>query len=151
MATAYESDLAQPTNSGPVGTAGTAGTSDTAHGTTQAVKERAGAIWDDAKETARTKMNQQKDAAAEGLGEVAGALRDAARRQSGDGAGEPLARLTGSAADGLERLSSTLRNKDVSAMLRDMDNFARNQPVAFFGLALAAGFLAVRFLKAGND
>jgi len=151
MATAYESDLAQPTSSGPVGTAGTAGTSDTALGTTQAVKERAGAIWDDAKETARTKMNQQKDAAAEGLGEVAGALRDAARRQSGDVAGEPLARLTGSAADGLERLSSTLRNKDVSAMLRDMDNFARNQPVAFFGLALAAGFLAVRFLKAGND
>ena len=63
----------------------------------------------------------------------------------------PLAQNTGSAADGLERLSSTLRNKDVSAMLRDMDNFARNQPVAFFGLALAAGFLAVRFLKAGND
>ena len=47
--------------------------------------------------------------------------------------------------------SDTLRNKDVSAMLRDLDNFARNQPVAFFGLALAAGFLAVRFLKAGND
>jgi hypothetical protein len=34
--------------------------------------------------------------------------------------------------------------------LRDLDDFARNQPVAFFGLALAAGFLAVRFLKAGN-
>jgi hypothetical protein len=151
MATAYESDLVQPTSSGQPATAGTTGTRDTADGTTQAVKERAGAIWDDAKETARTKMNQQKDAAAEGLGEVAGALRDAARRQRGDGAGEPLARLTGSAADGLDRLSSTLRNKDVGAMLRDMDNFARNQPVAFFGLALAAGFLAVRFLKAGND
>jgi len=151
MATAYESDLVQPTSSGQPAAAGTTGTSDTADGTTQAVKERAGAIWDDAKETARTKMNQQKDAAAEGLGEVAGALRDAARRQSGDGAGEPLARLTGSAADGLDRLSSTLRNKDVGAMLRDLDNFARNQPVAFFGLALAAGFLAVRFLKAGND
>ena len=151
MATAYESDLGQPKGSGPAGTTGTAGTTDTTHHTTQAVKERAGAIWDDAKETARTKMNQQKDAAAEGLGEVAGALRDAARRQRGDGAGEPLARLTGSAADGLERLSSTLRNKDVGAMLRDMDNFARNQPVAFFGLALVAGFLAVRFLKAGSD
>lgn len=151
MATAYESDLGPPTTSDPAGGTGPAGTSDMTHDTTQAVKERAGAIWDDAKETARTKMNQQKDAAAEGLGEVAGALRDAARRQRGDGAGEPLARLTGSAADGLERLSNTLRNKDVGAMLRDMDKFARNQPVAFFGLALAAGFLAVRFLKAGND
>jgi hypothetical protein len=36
-------------------------------------------------------------------------------------------------------------------MLRDMDNFARNQPVAFFGIALAAGFVAVRFLKADRD
>ena len=78
-------------------------------------------------------------------------MRDAAQRQRGNGAGEPMARLTGSAADGLEHLSATLRNKDVGSMLRDLDNFARNQPVAFFGLALAAGFLAVRFLKAGND
>jgi hypothetical protein len=147
MATAYESDLGRPSASVPV----PASTGDSTHDTTQAVKERAGAIWDDAKETARSKMNEQKDAAAEGIGEVAGALRDAARRQRGDGAGEPLARITGSAADGLDRLSSTLRNKDVGTMLRDLDEFARNQPVAFFGLALAAGFLAVRFLKAGND
>lgn len=147
MATAYESDLGRPSASGPV----PASTGDLTHDTTQAVKERAGAIWDDAKETARSKMNEQKDAAAEGIGEVAGALRDAARRQRGDGAGEPLARITGSAADGLDRLSSTLRNKDVGTMLRDLDEFARSQPVAFFGLALAAGFLAVRFLKAGND
>ena len=147
MATAYESDLGRPSASGPV----PASTGDSTRDTTQAVKERAGAIWDDAKETARSKMNEQKDAAAEGIGEVAGALRDAARRQRGDGAGEPLARITGSAADGLDRLSSTLRNKDVGTMLRDLDEFARNQPVAFFGLALAAGFLAVRFLKAGHD
>jgi hypothetical protein len=147
MSTAYESDLGRPSASGP----DPAGTGSTTHDTTQAVKERAGAIWDDAKEAARSKMNEQKDAAAEGIGEVAGALRDAARRQRGDGAGEPLARLTGSAAEGLDRLSSTLRNKDVGMMLRDLDDFARRQPVAFFGLALAAGFLAVRFLKAGND
>ena len=35
----------------------------------------------------------------------------------------------------------------VYAMLRDMDRFAREQPVAFFGLAVAAGFLAVRLLR----
>jgi hypothetical protein len=78
---------------------------------------------------------------------VAGALREAAqRRDDGDG----LARLGTSAADGLERLSSALRNKDVGTMLRDVESFARQQPVAFFGLALAAGFLAVRFVKSGE-
>ena len=71
------------------------------------------------------------------------ALRDTARRHEGDG----VARLTSSAADGLERVSGALRNRDVNAMLRDMDRFAREQPVAFFGLAVAAGFLAVRLLR----
>ena len=59
--------------------------------------------------------------------------------------------MTGSAADGLERLSNTLRTKDIGGMLRDMESFARTQPVAFFGLSLAAGFLAVRFLKATEE
>jgi hypothetical protein len=113
----------------------------------QVAKERAHAVWDDAKETTRSKLNEQKDAAAQSIGDVAGALREAAqRRDDGDG----LARLGTSAADGLERLSSALRNKDVGTMLRDVESFARQQPVAFFGLALAAGFLAVRFVKSGE-
>jgi hypothetical protein len=130
---------------------GNDGFADTAHGAADVVKQRASAIWDDAKEAARTRLSEQKDEAADGLGDVAGALRDAARRQRGDSAGGPMAQLTGSAAEGLERLSSTLRGKDVGSMVRDVESFARNQPVAFFGLAVAAGFLAARFLKASND
>ena len=133
------------------GAAGAAEATDSAHDTEQAVKDRAAAIWDDARETARSKLNEQKDMAAGGLGEVAGALRAAAQRQRNDGAGDSMAQLTSSAADGLDHLSRTLRSKDVGTMLRDMDNFARNQPVAFFGIALAAGFVAVRFLKADRD
>ena len=34
-------------------------------------------------------------------------------------------------------------------MAREVESFARNQPVAFFCAAAAAGFLATRFLKAG--
>jgi hypothetical protein len=56
-------------------------------------------------------------------------------------------RLTESAADGLERLSGMLRSKDVGSMLSDVNRFARQQPVVFFGLALAAGFVAVRLMK----
>jgi hypothetical protein len=58
-----------------------------------------------------------------------------------------VGRLTSSAAQGLERISGTLRNKDVSGMLHDMESFARQQPAAFFGLALAAGFITVRLMK----
>jgi hypothetical protein len=137
----------QGTGDAAPGTGAAAGTQGVAHEAAQAVKERAHAVWDDAKETTRSKLNEQKDAAAQGLGDVAGALRDAARQREGD---DGLARLTGSAAEGLDRLSSALRNKDVTTMVRDVENFARQQPVAFFGLALAAGFLAVRFMKAGE-
>ena len=113
------------------------------------VKDRAGAIFEDAKDAARSKLNEQKDVAADSIDGVAQSLRDAAGRK-GQG-NDAIAEMTGSAADGLERLSNTLRSKDISGMLRDMESFARNQPVAFFGLSLAAGFLAVRFLKATDE
>lgn len=126
---------------------GSAGLDDAAH----EVRERAGAILDDAKDAARSKLNEQKDVAARGLDGVAEALRETASRKNADGSPDAISEITGSAADGLERLSNTLRSKDISGMLRDMESFARNQPVAFFGLSLAAGFLAVRFLKATDD
>jgi hypothetical protein len=109
-------------------------------------KERAAAMLDDAKQTARSKIHEGKSAAADGVGEFAGALREAARsRRHGDD--DPVMRLTESAADGLERLSGMLRSKDVGSMLSDVNRFARQQPVVFFGLALAAGFVAVRLFK----
>jgi hypothetical protein len=116
--------------------------------TAQQVKASAGALFDDVKDNAQSQINEKKDVAADQLHKVAGALRDAARSGSGE---DPLFGLTGSAADGLDRFSSALRNKDVGAMMRDMESFARAQPVAFFGLALATGFLAVRFLKASQS
>ena len=132
------------------GTQSTYGTGDSGDDAASFAKERAGALWYDAKESARNKLNEQKAVAADGIGGVAGALRDASRQREQGGERNAFAGLTESAADGLDRLSGTLRNKDVSTMLHDMESFARSQPVAFFGLALAAGFLGVRFLKASN-
>ena len=130
----------------------TAGSASTAQDTSEFVKERAGALWSDAKDSARSTLNEKKDAAADGIGGVADALRDARKGRDGGGERHDLfASLSGSAADGLDRLSGTLRNKDVGTMLRDVESFARQQPIAFFGLALAAGFIGVRFLKASHS
>ncbi|MGB7988103.1 MAG: hypothetical protein WCF44_01820 [Candidatus Methylophosphatis roskildensis] len=151
MATSTQGDGGRdPAGGASSGTSGSATGSSGLQDTAQAVKDRAGAALDDAKETARSRLNEQKDVAAGGIDDVAGALRDVAKRREDGGGHDPLANLTGSAADGLERLSSTLRNKDVGTMLRDVESFARQQPLAFFGLALAGGFLAVRFLKASE-
>ena len=114
----------------------------------QDVKARVGGLLDDAKEGAQARLNEGKDAAADRLHHVADSLRGARDGRSGD---DLLLGLTGAAADGLDHLSGALRDKDVSVVMRDMESFARAQPVAFFGLALATGFLAVRFLKASSS
>jgi hypothetical protein len=103
----------------------------------------------DVAQATQQSLNQQKDSAASSLGTFAGALRKAARESDGGGQASTT-RMAEWAADGLERISTTLRNKDMGGMLREAESFARSQPVAFFFAAAAAGFLATRFLKAGT-
>jgi hypothetical protein len=100
-----------------------------------------------AAQSAKQTLAEQKDGAASSLGSFAGTLRKAAR-ESNDGDGS-AARMADWAADGLERVSTTLRSNDLNGMMREVESFARSQPVAFFFAAAAAGFLASRFLKAG--
>jgi hypothetical protein len=116
----------------------------------QAVKEQAGAVFNDAKEIARGKIAEQQQTAASSLGSFAQALRKSAQELQGDGQQASVARIAQTAADGLERFSSSLRDKDLDGMLRDAESLARRQPVLFFGAAVAAGFLAVRFLKSSS-
>ena len=107
------------------------------------------ALWNDAKETARSKLSEQQQAAAGSLGDFAGALRKTAEQMQG-GQHQSAARFAQTAASGLEQLSGTLRNRDLDGILRDAEGFARRQPVAFFGAAVLAGFLATRFLKSSG-
>lgn len=106
------------------------------------------AIMNDAKEVARSKLTEQQQAAAGSLGDFAGALRKSAEQMQGQH--QSAARLAQTAASSLEQISGALKNRDLDGMLRDAESFARRQPVAFFGAALVAGFLAVRFLKSSN-
>lgn len=102
-----------------------------------------------ATEAVKSSVTEQKEAAASSLGNLAGALRKAAH-ESDDGDASTT-RIVEWAADGLERVSTTLRSNDLDGMVRQVQSFARSQPVAFFFAAAAAGFLATRFLKAGTD
>jgi hypothetical protein len=117
------------------------GTSDPLHNSSPAPRG--------AKDTAEAKINEQKDSAASDLGNFAQALRRAAGETGGER--QPgVGRVAELAADSLERLSGTLRSKDLNALVREVETFARNQPVAFFGAAVATGFLALRFVKSSS-
>jgi len=52
------------------------------------------------------------------------------------------------AANRIEGISSYLRDRDLDAIVRDTERFARRQPMLFLGGALTLGMLASRFLKA---
>lgn len=102
----------------------------------------------DAAQATKENLSHHKDSYAGSIGSFASALRKAGRES--DGGGQGIGRMADWAADGLERVSTTLKSKDMNGMLREVESFARNQPVAFFCAAAAAGFLATRFLKAGG-
>ena len=106
-------------------------------------------LKDSAKDSARAMLGEQQRATAGGLDQFAGALRKAAGDMGEGGSGQ-VSRVAQSAADGLERLSRSLREQDFDGLVREAESFARRQPVVFFGAAVAAGFLAMRFLKASN-
>lgn len=55
------------------------------------------------------------------------------------------------AAEGIERASSTLRDSSIEDICRMTSDFARRQPVAFFGAAVLAGFALSRFLKSSAE
>jgi len=80
----------------------------------------------DATDAVRSSLTEQKDGAAESLGSFAGALRNAAQDAGGESQG--TARMAEWAAEGLERVSSTLRSKDLNAMVRDAESFGPKPP-----------------------
>jgi hypothetical protein len=113
-----------------------------------AMQDDAKAMWNDAADVARSAASRQQQAAAQGIGKFAGALREAARNtDGGDGAS---ARVAETIADGLDRLSGSLKGRDLNALIRDVEDFARSQPLVFLGAAVATGFIAMRFLKSST-
>jgi hypothetical protein len=110
-----------------------------------ATKEQAGELWREAKETARSAADSRQHVAAQDLGDFAGALRQAARSAKGDGT--TVSRVADNLAGGLERLSSRLQSRDFNSLVRDVEDFARQQPLVFIGAAVLTGFVATRFLK----
>jgi hypothetical protein len=107
-------------------------------------KNAVGHMAEGAKDQVVTRVEAQKDKAAEKIGSVAGALR---------AAGEPLAEigplpdLAGRAADQIESIAEYVQSRTVGDIVREVERFARREPAIFLGAAFGMGLLAGRFLK----
>jgi len=123
---------------------------------TDAMKDRASEFVDAAKDAAsqatdkfKESVEGQKNAGAEYVGSLADTIRRAAREFDKD---LPIAgTYMRKAASQVESVSDSIRNGDFNDLVRNAQSFARRQPTAFLGIAVLAGFGAVRFLKSTAD
>jgi hypothetical protein len=101
-------------------------------------------------EEVSSRLDAQKDRAAEGLGTLAHALRQTGHQL---GAEDQLKvqQYVDSLAGQVERFSGYLRDRDVAEMIDQVEDFARRRPALFVGGAFALGLLGARFLKSTSE
>lgn len=117
-----------------------------AESTAHELAEQARAQLGQAAEKVKGMASEQKDFVAGQLESVATAVsRVADELRAEDAATAGYAR---SIADGMRRLSDTVRDRDVDDLVHVAEDFGRRQPAAFMGAAALAGFAASRFLFA---
>jgi len=113
------------------------------------VSESARELASDATERMRAAVTEQKTAGADYVGNFADMVRRASHEFDGQmpQAGEYLRK----AAEQITTASDALRSRNVSELVGSVQSFARQQPAAFFGAAVLAGFAAVRFFKSAPE
>jgi hypothetical protein len=122
----------------------------------EAIKGRASDVMDAAKDMAsqatdklKQTVDGQKNAGADYVGNLADTMRRCAREFDHD---LPIAgAYIRKAASQIEGVSDSIKTGNFSDLVRGAQSFARRQPTAFLGLAVLAGFGAVRFLKSSAD
>ena len=118
----------------------------TSHGTTA---ETSRTLIDRVRETATTQLTSQKSRATDSLGNLARAVRETSEPLRNNQQ-DALAGLVERAADGIERFSGQLRDRDLNELVDDVQQYARRQPALFIGAAFAVGVMAARFLKSSS-
>jgi len=129
---------------------------DLAETSTDKIKDQASDLVDAAKDVASQATDKLKDAVNDGktsgadyVGTLANTIRRAAREFDTD---LPIAgKYIRKAASQVEGVSDQLRHGNLNDLVRKTQSFARSQPTAFLGLAVLAGFGAVRFLRSSSE
>ena len=128
---------------------------DLANSSRDALKDHAAEFVDAAKDVAsqagdrfQQKMSQQKSAGADYVNDLADTIRRAAKEFDSN---IPIAgTYIRKVATQIDGAAEALREGDLNDLVESAKTFARNQPTAFLGLAVLAGFGVVRFLKSGT-
>ncbi len=131
---------------------------DAAKDTFNQVKESAGTVATEAlgqvKDKAGSVLDEQKTNLASGITSVADSIRQVGENLSSSQDNNQVAALAGKYGETLagqvEKFSSYLDDKEIRELMRDVEQFARRNPLVFVGGAFALGVLAARFLKSSG-
>jgi hypothetical protein len=102
------------------------------------------------KDQGQALFQDQKYAVAEQVSGLASALHSTAEHLKTQDQ-SAMAQYTQQAAEGLQRFSQTLKDRDLGSLMGQVENFAHHQPGAFIGSAALLGFMAARFLKSSAE
>ena len=101
------------------------------------------------KQNVTSRVDEQKNRAADGLGGIANVFRNAGNELRTEN--EALASYVDMASDQLRRFADQIREKGVADMMDDVHNFARRRPALFIGGAFLIGLGIARFLKSSAE
>jgi len=115
---------------------------------TETTGQAVGQVADTTRTAIVDQADRQRFRAADSADQVAGAIR----RVSGELESEQpgIASVVDTAAQQTERIGRYLRETDAEQILTGVQDFARRQPLVFFGGAFVLGLAAARFIKAGS-
>jgi hypothetical protein len=123
---------------------------ETAGGAKSQIRDKAADLAQGAKEQARAQYDEKKGAAVGELGALASSLRRVVDDLGTSNPNNMSGKVVSTIADRLESFGQSLEGKDLDHVVRDVETFARRNPAAFLGGAVALGFLASRFLKSSG-
>ena len=112
-------------------------------------KEQAQQAAGQAKEQVRTQVDQRSTQAGEQVSTQAGDIRTVAEKLREEGKDGP-AKVAEQAADRIEKVGNYLQQSDADRILGDVEDFARQRPMAVIAGGIALGLVASRFLKASQ-
>jgi len=115
----------------------------------QTVKQEGAALLDSAKHRAEDMARDGQRAGAQHAQGVARAIHRAADELQNES--PELARMVHDAAGSVDRMARALRESNPRDMLHTAEDWARRQPLAFFGAAALAGFAIARFARSSAE
>jgi hypothetical protein len=117
-------------------------------GNGQATDQQNGSLLGGIQQKVTSRVDEQKNKAADGLGGIADVFRNAGNELRNEN--ETVAQYVDMASDQLRRFADNIRQRGVADMMGDVNQFARRNPAMFIGGAFLVGFGIARFMKASG-